>query len=253
MNPKKYVIDLIKDVAYKNNYHVIADWDIASYPLAQLLKKLFSLYKIDCVLDVGANIGQYRDFLRNMVGYNGLILSFEPVRHIAQSLKERSSEDPLWEVFDVALGKSNALTRINVTKAPSRNSLLDPRTDVVKDFWSSDAVSRTEEVSIQTIDDFLKQRDIDCSKYNVYLKMDTQGFDLEVAKGALTSLKYIKALQTEASIRPIYHGMPNYQETISFMNDLGFDIAGMFWVSGDDTLRMVEFDCVMVNSTCEAV
>jgi hypothetical protein len=58
----------------------------------------------------------------------------------------------------------------------------------------------------------------------------------------------MRALQLEASIRPIYHGMPSYHEAIAFMNGAGFDISGMFKVSNDEQLRIVEFDCVMINS-----
>jgi len=36
-----------------------------SYLLQMRLKRIISEYRIDCVIDVGANIGQYRDFLRN--------------------------------------------------------------------------------------------------------------------------------------------------------------------------------------------
>lgn len=247
MNPKRFAINLITRIARANNYHVIPDWEIPDYPLVRHLQDIFSAYKIDCVLDVGANYGQYRDLLRKRVGYKGLILSFEPVPHIARHLIEFSKSDPEWKVFDFALGSKVGRTKINVTKAPSRNSILAPRKDIVKDFWSSDAVIEVADIDIQTVDETLSRNGIDSSRCGVYLKMDTQGFDLEVVKGASESLKHIRALQMEASIRPIYHEMPDYRESIAFMNQAGFQIAGMYPVSNDDSLRMVEFDCVMVN------
>ena len=80
-----------------------------------------------------------------------------------------------------------------------------------------------------------------------YLKLDTQGFDLQVMQGGLDSLCEIVGFQTEASIRPIYEGMPDYRDAIRFGNERGFEISGMFPVSLDNALRMIEFDCVFVN------
>lgn len=247
MNPKKYAIQLVSRIARANNYRVIADWDIADDAFVRHLKEVFSIYKIDCVLDVGANTGQYRDLLREKVGYTGEILSFEPVSYLSRILTERASTDSQWKVVACALGNTPGSAQINVTKAPSRNSLLAPRTDMVKDFWTDDAVSNIETITVNTLDNFLALEGIDCTKRGVYLKMDTQGFDLEVAKGASSSLQHIRALQTEASVRPIYNNMPNFREAIDFMNEAGFEISGIFQVSNDEKLRMVEFDCVMVN------
>jgi FkbM family methyltransferase len=247
MNPKQYAIQLVSRIARANNYQVIPDWDIANYPFVQHLKELFSLHKIDCVLDVGANTGQYRDLLRDKVGYQGEILSFEPVSHISIALSKRAKSDPHWKVFPFALGSAAGSAQINVTKAPSRNSLLAPRTDMVEGFWSVDAVTHLETVTIHTVDDFLSRHGIDCASRSVYLKLDTQGFDLEVVKGAASSLKHIHALQLEASMRPIYHGMPGYQEAIAFMNNSGYEVTGLFKIASDEKLRIVEFDCVMVN------
>jgi hypothetical protein len=80
-----------------------------------------------------------------------------------------------------------------------------------------------------------------------YLKLDTQGFDIEVLRGAADSLQAVRALQTEASVQGIYKGMPGYMDTLRHLDGLGFDITGMYTVSRDNALRLVEFDCVMIN------
>ena len=65
----------------KFGYEIIPSWGLEhDAPLARHLATLFQKLNIRCVLDVGANIGQYREFLRHQVGYDGLIISFEPVR-----------------------------------------------------------------------------------------------------------------------------------------------------------------------------
>jgi len=248
MNIKKWIIHRVKNVAARNSYHVVPDWHIADHAFVEHLKRLFAMYKIDCVVDVGANVGQYAALLRERVGYEGLILSFEPVVAIFNELSRKSAADVQWRVFNIALGAARGTATINVTKAPSRNSLLQPRTDVVSKFWSEDAVHHTEEIRIETVDDILTAEGIDPGSSQIYLKMDTQGYDLDVLRGATRTIAKIAALQTEASVRPIYHGMPTYEEMLRFTGAAGFEMSGLFTVSLDEFLRIVEFDCVMVNA-----
>jgi hypothetical protein len=60
-------------------------------------------------------------------------------------------------------------------------------------------------------------------------------------------LPAMRALQTEASVRRIYKGMPGYTEIIHYLDERGFDITGLYPISRDKSLRLVEFDCVMIN------
>ena len=83
----------------------------------------------------------------------------------------------------------------------------------------------------------------------LYLKMDTQGFDLEVVRGAPAVLPTVRALQTEASILPLYQGMPSWITAVETLQGLGFEISGFFPVSTDPNMRLIEVDCVMVNRT----
>ena len=75
---------------------------------------------------------------------------------------------------------------------------------------------------------------------------------LEVLEGARQSLPGILALQSEASVIGIYKGMPGYMETIRYLGDSGFDITGFYPVSRDRSLRLIEFDCVMINRAIAA-
>lgn len=87
---------------------------------------------------------------------------------------------------------------------------------------------------------------------NVYLKMDTQGFDLEVVRGASATLSWVRALQTEISMRPLYQDAPSYQETLDVLIQRGFGVTGLFPIARDELMRVVEFDCVMVNGSAPA-
>lgn len=248
MSLKDVVRKTIVEAAKKKGYEVVPSWKVEQVPLANHLRKVFAHNDIEVVLDVGANMGQYHDFLRDDVGFKGQILSFEPVRKYSELLKSRLAEDSQWQIYDFALGSEEGEALINVTQSPGLNSFLPARTDVVDGFWSDGAVVAVEKARIRTLDDVLSEGGIDCAVSNVYLKLDTQGFDLEVIKGASRSLPKLRALQTEASIRPIYAGMPTFLETVATMTENFFDLSGMFPVTHDDDFRLIELDFVFVNN-----
>ena len=81
-----------------------------------------------------------------------------------------------------------------------------------------------------------------------YLKMDTQGFDLQVFEGATGVLDQFVGMQSEACCVPIYDDMPRLPEQMLAYEKLGFETVGMFAVFRDrPTMRVIEFDLVMVR------
>lgn len=247
MNIKKSAIKMIRGLAKSLGYEITPTWRINEIPLEKHLSELFEKYEIDVVIDVGANTGQYRDMLRNEVGFRGKIFSFEPVRSLANQIKARSPHDGAWHIYDCALGSESGEANINVARESTLTSFLSPKSGDGTGILKAESITHNEMVQIRTLDDVLSEANIDCASTRVYLKLDTQGFDLEVLKGAKKSIQNIVALQTEASILPIYENMPNYQEVLENLKGLGFEISGMFPVTYDQKLRLIEFDCIMIN------
>jgi len=216
------------------------------------LRELLARQRIDCVLDVGANVGQYRDFLRERVLYDGPIVSFEPVARHVKQLRERSHDDRHWHIEGYALGSHDGTLPINVMVSDQFSSFLEPDNARIGDYETLNVPSAQETVTVRTLDVVLPVLQERLGFERPYLKLDTQGFDIEVLRGGGDSLPSVRALQTEASVIGIYKGMPGYMETIRHLDGLGFDITGLYAVSRDRSLRLVEFDCVMVNRTALA-
>ena len=244
---KNTLIKLAKNTLSRFGYEIIPSWRMEQYDFANHLRELFKLLDIKCVIDVGANRGQYRDFLRAHVGYEGLILSFEPVSSLADYLFSKSKSDPFWEVFPFALGSSETTHSINVMTSDQFSSFLTPDHTVVADFTEKNKIDHQEQVLVRKLDILIDDLKKKYSIQNIYLKLDTQGYDLEILKGAENTLCEIMALQSEVSVLRIYAGMPDFLTTIKLLNEKGFDISGMFPVSRDRYLRVVEFDAVMVR------
>jgi hypothetical protein len=120
------VKSLLANLLKRFGYEVIASSKVAPSNMSRRLKALFEKLAIDCVLDVGANVGQYADLLRNAVGYRGLIISFEPVKQNFDLLSEKSKNDPGWYIHDFALGSEDTNRPINVMRAAALSSFLEP-------------------------------------------------------------------------------------------------------------------------------
>jgi FkbM family methyltransferase len=241
-------IRVMLDALERRGYTLLANWRVERLSMARCLRDLFRLLEVDCVLDVGANVGQYRNFLRYEVGYDGRIVSFEPVPRNIELLARRAATDAAWQVEPYALGATPGRSILNVTAETVFSSFLEPDRTAAELFHGESAVTDRIEVDVRTMDDVLPELDRRHAPKRVYLKLDTQGYDLEVVRGGHAAMRRICGLQTEASVRPIYHGMPDYATTIREFEALGFALCGLFPVASGTFPRLVEFDCVMVAS-----
>jgi FkbM family methyltransferase len=228
-------------------YDIVPLRDLKDRDFALHLRRLFEELKIDCVLDVGANLGQYRDFLRDHVFYDGLIVSFEPIAENVAALEKRSRTDRRWLIEGYALGSETRQMALNVMKSDQFSSFLQPDNSKVPAFGELNQPDHRELVEVRRLDDVFSALRERLGFRRPYLKLDTQGFDTEVVKGGEGTMPSICALQTEASVISIYEGMPSYIDTIRLLEKRGFDITGFYPVSRDAQLRLIEFDCVMRN------
>jgi FkbM family methyltransferase len=166
------------------------------------------------VLDVGAHLGEYHDFLRAQVGYRGKIVFLEPIPHNVEQLQTRAKDDTEWVIEGYAFGSSMGQADFNIMARSTFSSFLEPEHSVTQKFKGRNELLRRVSVEVKTLDNIAPNLKKRLGITNIYLKLDTQGFDLEVLKGAEKTLSQFKALQTEASVVPIYKGIPDYASTI---------------------------------------
>ena len=247
----KYGLQFVSSFVERAGYLLIPKWHLDTWMHAQLLKNLFYTNNIDCVLDIGANRGQFRNFLRHEVGYNGLILSFEPVHHLAELCKKRTNDDTAWHIFEIALGNEESTVPINIAKSGDLSSLLTPLSGD-QPFISESAVVHTQLVKMKTLNSIVPKLKAEYDFQNPFLKLDTQGFDLSVIEGAATVLSSIYFIQTELSVVPIYDAMPTWTKVIKYLKEREFEISGLFPVNRDRSSRVVEFDGVFVRAPVQS-
>jgi FkbM family methyltransferase len=215
------------------------------YLVSEHVMEVLTKRRVNVVLDVGGNAGQYAQMLRR-AGYKGRIISFEPVPEMAKRLEEIAARDRRWTVQAVALGREDGITTMNVV--PGSLSSVLPASDFGAQRYARLREPVAVEVPVRRLDGMLDALLEGVKKPRTYLKMDTQGFDLEVFAGLGERTRDIVALQSEVAVMQIYAGMPRMPEALAAYEAAGFEMTGLFPVTRErKSGRVVEFDCVMIR------
>jgi FkbM family methyltransferase len=175
-------------------------------------KNLFAFCGIDMIVDVGANAGQSYDSFR-WAGFEGPICSFEPNPEVFKRLQQRNGHD--WQLFSCALSSQTGQAKFYLTDSDNSNSLQPPL----------HSLTVRGEITVPTfrLDEFWTQKGF--SGQRVFLKIDTEGHDLEVLKGASGILDKIQLIMVETSALPRYEGEPALPVVVDYLDKLGFCVC----------------------------
>lgn len=234
-------------LADRLGYHLYPKWQEKDFHLARHIARLIDKYAIDCVVDVGANRGQFGSFMRRSVGHCGSLVSIEPVAAAYQELAHRAAGDAKWLAIQCALGAEAGRGQIHIARNDDMSSFLPLGSSAPPGFQVPASAVESEEVEMRTLDAVWAALAPRHKFTRIYLKLDTQGFDLEVIKGGETALASVQALQIEMSVLPLYEGMPDYISALGELTRRGFVLSAVSPVHSDSRMRIIEFDCVMVR------
>ena len=212
----------------------------------EVLAEFLREFKVDCVFDVGANEGQYAQRLR-AIGYRETIVSFEPIPKHAAWLREQSRNDERWFVEELALDERAASVSFNVMARDQFSSLKKPSHDETALFTTMNAVAETIAVEAERLDALFGGYASRLGFRRPFLKMDTQGNDLAVARGAGTCLHEFVGLQSELAFKRLYEHQCDYREALDFYESVGFVLSSLVPNNAGHFPDLIEMDCFMYN------
>ncbi len=200
------------------------------------------------MFDVGANLGQYADLLRGRVGFRGPIISFEPIPELAAELRARAAKVDQWFIEETALDSAEGVRLFNVMASNQFSSLLDPYHRDVPDLSEANAVERRIEIQASLLSNHYQKYKAQLGFKRPFLKMDTQGNDSAVARGAGDLLRDFVGLQSELSIRKLYDGSADFVTVLDFYRSNGFELSAMVPNNAANFPSLIEVDCILYRS-----
>ncbi|MEQ9485199.1 FkbM family methyltransferase [Coleofasciculus sp. F4-SAH-05] len=187
--------------------------------------KLLTFHEIDLVLDVGANVGQFATQLFT-IGYQGKIVSFEPLSSAYNQLLEASKNNQDWQVAErCAIGNKNGEIEINISENSESSSILSILPNHT-DAAPKSAYIGSETTKIRKLSELVYNY-VDQSKATL-LKIDTQGYENDVLEGAKEIIPKLKGIHLELSLVPLYDGQILFDEMLDKLKNMGFSLYNLY-------------------------
>ena len=186
--------------------------------------------QVDNIIDVGVAYGTpwlYEQFP------DAELLLVDPVEK--SSALEHALKDRAHTFVHCALGAESGVAQVNVNlDQPSRSSLLKRTT-----LTQTDDHYRTTEIEVETLDRLAKNFPTN-STYG--LKVDTEGYELEVLRGATNTLKHCSFVICEASIQERFKNSYRFEDLVCFMRSHGFGVEAILTAERDSNniIRFVD-------------
>ena len=170
------------------------------------------------VLDIGSNKGQFILLIEKLFMENKNIYSFEPIKEILEDQKKFFANKKNILFFNFALGEKSSQKILNITKRRDSSSFLEIN-NIIKN--NDHLVEEKREIEIKSLDVLMKNKD--CTK-PILVKIDVQGYELEVLKGSKSFLKEVKYIIIEVSDDEIYTKQALAHNIIEYLNNMNFKI-----------------------------
>jgi FkbM family methyltransferase len=168
------------------------------------------------IFDVGAHAGDFTKICRK-IWPAAKLTAFEVLPHRVRELRSWCARDGNADVIAALLG-AKTTEGVPLHEMETASSVLEehkPQASLIRLY------------PMQTIDEILRSRSIAGPDF---LKLDVQGYELEVLKGAQAALAHISALLTEVNLIDIHRNVPLLDDLVTFLRDRGFvayDICGL--------------------------
>ncbi len=182
---------------------------------------------LDFIVDVGANRGQFALISRKIFP-QATIHSFEPLEEPAQIFKRIFDNDPNVTLHTCAIGREKTTATIHVTKADDSSSLLTI-TEKQASMFPGATEKETRQVSVLPLSQALGTTSIPPASL---LKIDVQGFELDVLQGCEDILNKFSHLYIECSFIELYAGQALAHQIIAWLEQRNFvlsDVRNLYY------------------------
>jgi FkbM family methyltransferase len=177
----------------------------------------------DTVVDVGANVGAYARLVRT-AGFEGRIVSFEPLPSAFRRLSQAAASDSQWTCLPIGLTDETGVETLNVSQNLVSSSFLTVTSREARDAPETAVVDHVE-AQVATLDS-LRDR-LFAPTERLFVKLDVQGAETRVLAGMPELLPQVVGIESELSILPLYEGQETLSRVVALLGEHGFRLIAL--------------------------
>ncbi len=180
-------------------------------------REMLATLHCDLVLDVGANRGQFT-LMARLIQPDVPVRAYEPMPDEATVFRAVHRSDGGISLHELALGDQPGSAELHVSRRADSSSLL-PIGELQTRYFPSTKEVGTRRVTVAALDSLPSHwSTASCA----LLKLDVQGFELNVLRGATEALRHCSFVYVECSEVPLYLGQALRAEVEALLRDRGF-------------------------------
>ena len=173
-------------------------------------------YHSNSFIDIGSNKGQFSLAIK-LINPKAKIILIEPIKNCFNIISKIFENKNLYYVYNVACGNKETISNLNVSNKNDSSSILDIQDQL--NFFPKTYYKNQVLVNVIKLKNIQKKILL---KRPTFLKIDVQGFELEVLKGS--NLKVIDYILVECSFVHLYRDQPLFEEIKSYLNLNNFNL-----------------------------
>ncbi len=209
----------------------------ANIELEEFIKDL----NFNTLLDIGSNKGQFILLVENYFKEVD-VHSFEPIKEILDKQKKLFKFKKNIFFYNFGIGEQNENKDFFITKRKDSSSFLKAEIDDNSDY----KITKKIQIEIKSLDEILKDKNLIAP---ILAKIDVQGYELQVLKGANNLLKKIKYLIVEVSDSEIYSGQSIYAEILDYLKEKNFALLKESLPNKIFKTNYIQKDILFVNKS----
>jgi FkbM family methyltransferase len=199
------------------------------------------------IIDVGASIGIFTK-AANYLYPEAKIYSFEPLDSSFFKMKSLIGNNKNIKMYNFALGEKNGHILINKNKYEYSSSIFD-MSDIHKNAFPYTAESAKQEIDVKILDEVFYNESLERP---ILIKLDVQGYELNVLEGATNFLKKCDYIIIELSFKELYIGQPLFNDIYSFLINNNFILIDFIdYLRNPVSFELLQVDAVFKNQFLE--
>ena len=201
---------------------------------------------LNTIVDIGAHQGQFA-LISKYKFKSAKIYSFDPLKNSMMKYSQILKVKDGCTFFNTAIGNTNSLKKINISKKDDSSSILTITDQQTKTFKNTEKIDE-EDIKIQKLNDCIDKNTLNKP---CLMKIDVQGYELEVLKGSEQLLKYFDYLYIECSSVEFYKNQPLFDDINNWLNKRNFSFVKSYNDYKDLENKTIQADYYFINEHLE--